>query len=663
MSSTSGISAYPHYTLAGYPPSTTTSSSSAPTALEALDSNPVSLGALRQKGFSLTDAIRKRLQDLKKIVFKDPHSYSNPDEASIDRMNIDMQFDVANQKLLGDVALDITNHTNTEWLQLDTKDLTISDIQDAAGNRLEWTLGPKDPLLGQQLSIRIPRDQKNCSVRIQYSSSPNAEGLYWTTKDPNHFLLYSHSQPTYTRSWLPCQDTPSVRMTYAATLRTDPNLLAVMSSGNNPKEKTPDGVYRMNMDIPIPSYLMAFCVGNLVHRSTGERTGIYAHPDMIDKAFAEFSDLEDILKTAEELLGEYTWGRYDMLLLPINFPAGATENPMITFFSSAIVAKDRSLIYYLFHELAHSWSGNYTTAEGWEHLWLNEGMTTYFEYILAERIAGKDYADILAKIAHNELLEEIEESEGKDSELKMNLSGRNPRDSFSSIPYFKGCFFLRLLESHFGKETFIAFLQGYFNHFKHQSVTTEKFEIYLLTYLLDNFGEEDETFKKFEDLNIERWLYETGLPENCPKVVSERIAQVDEIRSQWLRTQNLSDLKEKTQSFTSHEWVYLIQNLKNSSNEQLAQLDEAFNFKNHPNLIIREEWMTTAVDSHYTASYPDVKAFVLQVNKPRIVKKFLSKLVKTPAGMKVAQEIYTEGKPDFYARSLAAAETIMEGIQ
>lgn len=80
------------------------------------------------------------------------------------------------------------------------------------------------------------------------------------------------------------------------------------------------------------------------------------------------------MKTGEEILTPYEWGRYDLLTLPSSFPYGGMENPCLTFVTPTLLAGDRSLVDVVAHEIAHSWMGNLVTTASWEHFWLNEGM-------------------------------------------------------------------------------------------------------------------------------------------------------------------------------------------------------------------------------------------------------------------------------------------------
>lgn len=46
---------------------------------------------------------------------------------------------------------------------------------------------------------------------------------------------------------------------------------------------------------------------------------------------------EKMLSTAEEIVGPYIWGHYDLLVLPPSFPYGGMENPCLTFLTPTLL--------------------------------------------------------------------------------------------------------------------------------------------------------------------------------------------------------------------------------------------------------------------------------------------------------------------------------------
>lgn len=60
-------------------------------------------------------------------------------------------------------------------------------------------------------------------------------------------------------------------------------------------------------------------------------------------------------------------------------PKLGMENPCMTFVTPTLLAGDRSLADVVAHEIAHSWTGNLVTNATWDHFWLNEGWTTWFQ--------------------------------------------------------------------------------------------------------------------------------------------------------------------------------------------------------------------------------------------------------------------------------------------
>ncbi|HVR28737.1 MAG TPA: M1 family aminopeptidase/hydrolase, partial [Thermoanaerobaculia bacterium] len=315
----------------------------------------------------------------------DPHSFARPWEASIRHLRLDLDVDFEARSLAGTAVLEIERAPEAKELVLDSWGLDVVEVLDQNGGAVRFALGSDQGLLGRPLAVALEPDTE--SVSIRYRTSPDATALQWLeprqTASGRHPFLFTQSQAILARTWIPLQDTPSVRFTYEATVRVPPGLLALMSA-ENPRQASPDGVHTFRMPQAIPSYLMALAVGDLAFRELGPSSGVYAEPVVVERAAWELEPTEAMIDAAERLYGPYRWGRYDILVLPPSFPFGGMENPRLTFATPTILAGDRSLVSLVAHELAHSWSGNLVTNATWNDFWLNEGFTTYFELRIME---------------------------------------------------------------------------------------------------------------------------------------------------------------------------------------------------------------------------------------------------------------------------------------
>src|SRR5690606_26989900 len=104
----------------------------------------------------------------------------------------------------------------------------------------------------------------------------------------------TQGQAILTRTWIPLQDSPGVRITYDATVRVPAALRAVMSAASvgEPASEGAERVYRFEMKQPIPGYLLALAVGDLAFAPIGERTGVFAEPSVLQASAWEFADAE-----------------------------------------------------------------------------------------------------------------------------------------------------------------------------------------------------------------------------------------------------------------------------------------------------------------------------------------------------------------------------------
>jgi aminopeptidase N len=586
---------------------------------------------------------------------RDPHSFSHPEEVSVEHLKLDLTVDFTRRKLTGRASLRLHNPAGSTRLVLDTRDLDIHKVTLDSGTEARFQLGDEVKFLGRPLEVEIAPN--TTWVNVDYSTRPEAAAVQWLTPEqagsPSPFL-YTQSESILARTWVPCQDSPGVRMTYEATIHAPRGLLALMSA-ENPTRKSADGVYRFKMPQRIPSYLLALAVGDLEFRPLGPISGVYALPTVVERAAWELADTPKMIEAAEKLYGPYKWGRYDILILPASYPYGGMENPRLTFATPTILAGDRSLVSLVAHELAHSWSGNLVTNATWNDFWLNEGFTTYFEGRIMEAVYGRPYFDMLAVLGREELDDLLKEVGGgehpEDTSLHLNLAGRDP-DDVSDIAYEKGALFLRTLEAGVGRDRLDAFLHTYFDTFAFQSMDSARFVQYLKQNLL---GGEEAPAKR---LQVDAWVFQPGLPSNAIKPRSEAFVPVDKAVQAFKGGAPAARLA--TKDWTTHHWVHFLQNLPDSLDAQkMADLDAAFRFSQSGNAEILDAWLLKVVNSKYEPAYPALESFLMTVGRRRYIQPLYAAMAKTPEGAERALRIYEKARPGYHSVSQVSIDQVL----
>jgi aminopeptidase N len=589
----------------------------------------------------------------------DYHSFANTEDFRTTHIDLDFTVDFERRVLIGEARLHLErqNEANNP-LVLDTRDLAIESVRagrDDVFADVSFSMGKNSDDLGAPLIVEMPADAT--TVVIRYETAPDALALQWLepqqTAGKRHPFLYTQAQSIHARSFIPLQDTPGVRITYDATVRTPPELRAVMSADNDP-DAALDGEFSFSMPQPVPPYLVALAVGDLEFKAMGERTGVYAEKEILDAAVAEFEDTEAMLETTEETFGPYRWDRYDLLILPPAFPIGGMEHPRLSFITPTVIAGDKSLVALIAHELAHSWSGNLVTNASWRDLWLNEGFTTYLTNRIMQAVFGDERYRMEMALGYAELVDELPDLEDHDEALALDLRDRDPDEVFTSIAYEKGSLFLYELELAVGREAFDRFLMNYFNEYAFQSISTEEFLDYLERTLVADHAESVSMER------VKQWVFEPGIPTGAPVPRSEAFAGIEPVRQDWL-SDRIAAEEIDTSEWTYHHWKRFLDGMPEQlRRDKLEDLDQAFQLTAARNNEIAFSWLRIAIRNGYNPAFDRLENFLESIGRT----KFIGVLYKDmmDAGMDdMARRIFEEAEPTYHPLAAKEIATTIQG--
>ncbi|MES2225225.1 MAG: M1 family metallopeptidase [Patescibacteria group bacterium] len=580
---------------------------------------------------------------------KDPHSYYEPGQPKTENLSWTiLSFDFEKKSLHGKAlyAFDGSGETN-----FDTRELEIIRVGDSEGEAIPFELAEHHAVKGSRLTFTVPANRE---VEIEYRTTPPASGLQWMSAElaGGHPFVYTQGQTTNARSYIPCQDTPSIKFPFEASLTVPAELRGLVAAAEHVgRVENQDGsaTESWNMPYPIASYLLAFAVGDLVSEDISDRSRVWAQPPMIQAAAQEFKDIPLLMEAGEKLFGPYPFGRYDVLVMPSAFPYGGMENPCLTFVTPALVAGDGSGIGVIAHELAHSWTGNLVTNSDWDGFWLNEGWTTWAEGRILEVVYGKDHAMLHQKLLESEFLIDCAHfaAEGNPHYMKLTPGAHDvdPDEIFSRVPYFKGSQFVRLLEETVGRERFDAFVGSYIDAHKYQSIDTDT----LLAFIETELGKE-----VLDTVRAHDWVHGHGIPDNQPPIETALIDQVRELAQ-------VTELPGEDAAWSNPQWQLYLELLPRPlSPEFVADLERRFSLSQIPNVEVKWSFLVASAQAGHVDLYPAVESFLRTQGRIKYLKPLYEALASTEQGSEHATRIFSDAKGNYHPAAISAVERTLK---
>lgn len=597
---------------------------------------------------------------------QDPNSFANVDDARVTHIHLDWNIDFDRQNLEGSATLTVEKvNPEATSVVLDNRKLLFRGItDDATGKPLMFSVG-EHGYVGARTEIALPKSsEKTVKINIRYKTDPMAGAIQWLTPKQTagktHPYMFTQCQAIHCRSMVPLQDTPAVKATYSAEV-TAPKDITVLMSAVPQGEPEPvfgrDGTtvvarkHRFEQKIPIQSYLIALAAGKLESRRIGPRSTVWTEAEFIEEAAEEFSETENMLKTAEDLCGPYVWGIYDILVLPPFFPYGGMENPCLTFATPTLLAGDKSLANVIAHEIAHSWTGNLVTNKNFEHFWLNEGFTVFTERKIVGRLKGQPSRDFSAIGGWEDLKYQISVMGDTNpfTSLVVDLTGVDPDDAFSSVPYEKGNAFLWYLEEIVGgPDEMEPFLKSYYEHFKFKSIDSFQFKEFFLNAFKDK--------PRIKEIDWDMWFYEPGMPKIKPNYDASLAQACIELKDRWCAWDESGDAQkafppEEFEALTPAQKIEFLAMLLDVqtklSHKKLETMEQLYKLNDVRNCEIRFRWIRLGLIGHWEDAVQRAVEMVTEQGRMKYLRPLYRDLFLWPGKQQIAVDTWISNKASY----------------
>jgi aminopeptidase N len=405
--------------------------------------------------------------------------------------DVHLQYRPTDRLLLASATIHARSTQGLRRFSLDLDGLHVSQVQ-VDGEPARFNRGRGKLRVMPQAAI--PADE-DFAVSVSYFGTPrrvtdpdgSQEGWY-----PTDDGALAVGEPVGTAAWLPCNNVPRDKASFAVSISVPPGLKAV-SNGRLDKIKRRNGraIFSWVEDEPMSTYLALVDIGRgrLVRtEADGLPTWTLVDPRQARASRGVLAKLPEIIRFESGIYGDYPfdWAGSVVDVAPnLGYALETQTRPIYAFVPDLTT---------VVHETAHQWFGDSVGLQRWPNIWLNEGFATWTEWYYAERHGGRSARQIFRRLYR---------VPADNTEFWDPPSGHpgTPKNLFSTSTYVRGGMTLEALRAEIGTKELLALLRRWAGGHAYASANIEQF-----TQLAE------EVSGRQLDRFFQRWLYQRGKP-------------------------------------------------------------------------------------------------------------------------------------------------------
>ncbi|CAM3324782.1 M1 family metallopeptidase [Nocardioides dubius] len=327
--------------------------------------------------------------------------YPNVGDPSVDALkyHLDLTWSPDGNELTGVATIAFRAARTQSQFQLDLGESLKVDQVVLDGVEVEASQ------IGKDLVVQAPitTDDRHL-VTVSYAGTPEPftapttrsdfATVGWTVTDD---AVWTMQEPYGAFTWYPVNDQPADKAFYEFAI-TVPAPYVGVANGELLDQREVDGqtITEFRLDSPASSYLTTIAIDEYQLTEDTSASGIpltYWTPRDNPEALKALRYTPKALAWLEKRLGPFPYDRVGGVVVPSE--SAMETQTMITYGNTDYTLAPGTIL----HELTHHWYGDITSPTDWRDVWMNEGMTTYLDFVWEAETQKRPLESVLRQAA------------------------------------------------------------------------------------------------------------------------------------------------------------------------------------------------------------------------------------------------------------------------